>query len=292
MTISVSTYFCSSAMPASASAHAARAFELERLGDHADGEDAELRGGARDHRRRAGAGAAAHAGGDEHHVAAGEMGADLVQRLFGGGLADLGLGAGAETFGEVGAELDAVLGARAGQRLRVGVGDDELDALEAAVDHVVDGVAAGAADADHGDARLEFGEIRNLRLMVMAAFRSFICPLLRLDSAHIPAMRCSEPCLRLEIVPNPLADSGEVASSGTQEPLLDAAGESVVAARPMQQQPDAAAKSGAAAAAGNPLKPRGRPSLPGARTCWRRAPPGRSAGCRRRSARDAGRPRA
>ena len=39
----------------------------------------------------------------------------------------------------------------AGQRLRVGVGADELHALHAALDHVLDGVAAAAADADHLD---------------------------------------------------------------------------------------------------------------------------------------------
>ncbi len=69
MTISVSTYCCSSWMPASASLHAVRAFEVEGLGDHADGQDAVLARRAGDDRRRAGAGAAAHAGGDEHHVA-------------------------------------------------------------------------------------------------------------------------------------------------------------------------------------------------------------------------------
>ena len=49
-------------------AQAARALELKRLGDDADGEDAFLAGGARDHRGCAGSRAAAHAGGDEHHV--------------------------------------------------------------------------------------------------------------------------------------------------------------------------------------------------------------------------------
>jgi hypothetical protein len=51
--------------------HAAAAFERERLGDHGDGQDAHLLGQLRHHRRGAGAGAAAHAGGDEHHVGAG-----------------------------------------------------------------------------------------------------------------------------------------------------------------------------------------------------------------------------
>ena len=39
------------------------------------------------------------------------------------------------------------------ERLQVGVGDDELDAVEADAHHAVDGVAAAAADADHLDPR-------------------------------------------------------------------------------------------------------------------------------------------
>ena len=50
MTISVSTYCCSSADAAFGQAHAVRAFEVERLGDHADGQDALLARGARDDR--------------------------------------------------------------------------------------------------------------------------------------------------------------------------------------------------------------------------------------------------
>ena len=50
--------------------HPALALELEWLGDDADRQDAELARDARDDRRCAGAGAAAHAGGNEHHVGA------------------------------------------------------------------------------------------------------------------------------------------------------------------------------------------------------------------------------
>ena len=57
-------------------AAAARAFERERLGDHADGQDALVAGGLGDDRRGAGAGAAAHAGGDEAHVRAFERAFD------------------------------------------------------------------------------------------------------------------------------------------------------------------------------------------------------------------------
>ena len=117
-----------------------------------------------DDRRGAGAGAAAHAGGDEHHVRAGEMIADLVDHLFRRGAADLGLRAGAEAFGDLRAHLDDALGLRHRQRLRVGVGDDEVDALEARRDHVVDRVAAGAADAENGDARLHLANVGNLQI--------------------------------------------------------------------------------------------------------------------------------
>ena len=130
--------------------HAPVALELERLGDDADRQDAHLLGDARDHRRRAGAGAAAHAGGDEQHVRALDRLADAVDRLLGRGLAGFRLGAGAEAGG---AELDQVVRRRAVERLRVGVGADELDALHALRDHVLDRVAAAAADADHLDLR-------------------------------------------------------------------------------------------------------------------------------------------
>jgi hypothetical protein len=102
---------------------------MERLGHHPDGEDAEFARDFGDHGPRSGASAAAHAGGDEHHVRAGEMIADLVDHLFGGGTADFGLRAGAETLGHLRAHLDDALGLRHRERLRVGIGDDEVDAL-------------------------------------------------------------------------------------------------------------------------------------------------------------------
>ena len=76
---------------------------------------------------------------------------DLGQRLFGGGLADLRPRAGAEALGDAEAELDLAVRQAVVERLRVGVGDDEIDTLHVGVDHVGDGVAARAADADHAD---------------------------------------------------------------------------------------------------------------------------------------------
>ena len=140
------------------------ALEVERLGDHTDGEDAKLLGDPRDDRRSAGAGAAAHAGGDEHHVRAGQMIADFVDHLLGRRAPHVGLGAGAETLGHLHAHLDDALGLGHGQRLGIGVGDDEVDTLKPSRDHVVDGVAAGSADAKHGQPRLQLADIGDLQV--------------------------------------------------------------------------------------------------------------------------------
>src|SRR5205085_7296574 len=109
-------------------------------------------------------GAAAHSGGDEHHVGAREMIADLIDHLLGSGAADVRLRAGAQAFGHLHAHLDDALGLGHGQRLRVGVGDDEVAAHEARRDHVVDRIAAGAPDAEHGDPRLELPDIGYLQI--------------------------------------------------------------------------------------------------------------------------------
>jgi hypothetical protein len=91
-------------------------------------------------------------------VGADELVADLVDRLFGGGPADIGLGAGAETFGRRHTHLDDAFGPRHGQGLGIRVGDDEIDALEPC-NHVVDGVTARAANAENGDPRLQFASV-------------------------------------------------------------------------------------------------------------------------------------
>ena len=79
--------------------HPPSALEQERLGDDADGERPGLAGHLGHDRRRAGAGAAAHAAGDEDHVGAldrlGHLVAVLLDRLP----ADLGPGARPEARG-------------------------------------------------------------------------------------------------------------------------------------------------------------------------------------------------
>ena len=96
-------------------AQATLALEVERLGHDADGQDALFARRAGDDGGSAGAGAAAHAGGDEAHVRAQQVIADLVDGFLGGGAADFRLRAGAQTLGDGDAHLDDALGARGAQ---------------------------------------------------------------------------------------------------------------------------------------------------------------------------------
>ena len=94
---------------------------------------------------------------------------DIVERLAGGRGANVGLGSRAEALGERAAELHATLAQRLKATsartkkgkaysylrdgLRIRVGDHKLDALEAARNHVVDGIATGASHTHNRDAR-------------------------------------------------------------------------------------------------------------------------------------------
>ena len=108
-------------------------------------------GQRRDDRRGAGAGAAAEAGGDEDHVGAFEGFDDLVGIFERGFAADFRIRARAQAVGQLHAELQLDRRVRHAQRLQVGVGDDEFDALHAGINHAVDRVAAAAAHADDFD---------------------------------------------------------------------------------------------------------------------------------------------
>ncbi len=141
-------------------AHTMAAFEGERLGNDADGQDAAFAGTLGDDRCRAGAGAAAHASGDEDHVRTFEVLGNFGRGLLGGGHADFGMRAGPQAHGDAHAQLDALIGTRELQLLCIGIGDDELDALEAGLDHVVDSVAPGPTDTEHDNARLQLHRAR------------------------------------------------------------------------------------------------------------------------------------
>jgi hypothetical protein len=128
--------------------HAAATLPVERLGHHADGEDAHVLGDFGDHRRCPRAGATAHARGDEQHVRAADGFADVGLGHFRGGAAFFRLAAGAQAGLP---ELDDAVRRSAGQGLGIGIGADKFDALHVALDHVLDRVAAAPADANHLD---------------------------------------------------------------------------------------------------------------------------------------------
>ncbi len=134
-------------------------FERERLGHHAHGQDATFARHAGDDGCSPRAGSAAHACGDEDHVRTIKMAREFVARFFRGGAADLGLRPRAQPLRQVGAKLDAAVGAAVGKLLGIGVGDDEFHALQLRMDHVVHRIRTTAANPDHCDAGREIGMI-------------------------------------------------------------------------------------------------------------------------------------
>ena len=130
--------------------HPARPLEVERLAHHRDRQDAQFLGHLGHDRCRASAGTAAETGSDEHHVRAAQAVGNPLAHLVGRLTAHLGLG----TCAKAGlAKLQQVGRTRPLQCLPVGIGDNELDVLHIAPDHVLNGIAAGAADPDHLDHR-------------------------------------------------------------------------------------------------------------------------------------------
>ena len=127
------------------------ALEPERPRDHRDRQDAHALRDVGDDRGRAGARAAAHAGRDEQHVGAGDHFSDAIAIFHRRVAADLRLGARAEAARERRSQLQLRARGRTLQRLRIGIGADELHAGEPALDHVFDRVAAAAAHADDFD---------------------------------------------------------------------------------------------------------------------------------------------
>jgi hypothetical protein len=137
-----------------------RPLECERLGHDTDGENAAVACSLGDDRGCAGAGTAAHSGSDEAHVRAFERIDDLFDRLLSRGAADLRPRSRPEALGNLQAKLDAAISGRVVERLRIGVGDDEIDALHVGPHHVSDGVAACATDTDDRDPRAKLVDLR------------------------------------------------------------------------------------------------------------------------------------
>ena len=128
--------------------HAALTLKLEGLGHNADGKNARLTRKLSDRGGRAGAGPAAHTGGNKDHVRILKSLGDVVAALFGRTLADLGIGTCALAVGHLLADLDLLVGIGDAQRLFIGVDRDKLNALRAGLDHSVDNIVAGAADTN------------------------------------------------------------------------------------------------------------------------------------------------
>jgi hypothetical protein len=128
--------------------HTDAVLEIEGLGHHRNGQDAHFLGDLGHHRRRTGTRTTAHAGRDEAHVGTFEGRGDRIAGLLGRSAAGFRLGAGTQTGL---AELDLGLGQTAGQRLGIGVGDDEIHPLHTFADHVIDGVATRATHTNHLD---------------------------------------------------------------------------------------------------------------------------------------------
>jgi len=141
-------------------AHAAIAFEAERLRHHTHRQNATITRCLGDDRGRAGTGAATHAGGDEAHMRAFERAFDLIKRLLGCGAPDFRTGARAKALGNLEAKLNTPIGSARVERLRIGVGDDEFDTLHVGGDHVGDRIPSGPADADDADPWLQLIDFR------------------------------------------------------------------------------------------------------------------------------------
>ena len=120
----------------------------------ADREGAGLSCLCRDHRSGPRARAATEAGRDEDQVGPGHHPADLLGILFSGLAPDGGVAAGPETLGQLLADLDPPWGERVLEHLGVGVDGDVVHAALLGPDHVVHGIAARPADADHADGAL------------------------------------------------------------------------------------------------------------------------------------------
>ena len=122
------------------------AFEFEGLAHHGHGQGAQFPAEFGHHRGAAGTGAAAHAGGDEHHVGPLEDLLKVLGFFHGGFAAHFGIAPGPQTPGHIGTQLDLHRGQAPLQGLGIGVGGDEIDAHHLGGNHIINGVAAGAAD--------------------------------------------------------------------------------------------------------------------------------------------------
>ena len=120
--------------------------------DDSDGEDAFFFGFLGDDRSGSGACPSPHSCRHENHFGVRvEHGLDVGHGLDCALAASLRIVAGPETGSENLPELNLPLDGAFLEGLDVGIADDEIDALDVHVDHIVDGVAAGTTYTDYFD---------------------------------------------------------------------------------------------------------------------------------------------
>ena len=122
-----------------------------RLGNHRHRQYPKLARRLRDDRGRAGAGASAHAGGQEQHIGALNQLDDpfaILHRRF---AADFGIGSGAQSLGYARTELQKRFRTCSLERLSIGIGADELHTFDALLNHVVNRISAATTNTEHLD---------------------------------------------------------------------------------------------------------------------------------------------
>ena len=147
--------------------HPAVSFELEGLRHDTDGQNSGFLGNIRHGRCSTRTGAAAHAGGNKHHVRVFQHSGNGIAALFGGPSADLRIRTRALTFRNFFTDLDLLVRIRNRQSLLIGVDRNELDTLGAVFHHAVDNIIAGSADTNNLYRNDIFGTSFGLKIHVL-----------------------------------------------------------------------------------------------------------------------------
>ena len=113
-------------------AHLALALKGKGLGDNTDGQDAQVMGRFGHDRCSTGAGAAAHASGDEHHLGTFQCIGDLILAFLRCTLADLRVSTSAAALGQLCAKLNLLGSLGVDQCLLVGIHCYKFNAIQAA----------------------------------------------------------------------------------------------------------------------------------------------------------------
>src|SRR5262249_59774384 len=99
----------------------------------------------------------------------------------------VGLRASAAALGGSDTHLDRARSFRHGERLRVSISDNDLAALQASRDHVVDCIAASAANPEHGDPRFHLAKVGNVSHVCSTIARAEVAPKWRMQLRGVKA---------------------------------------------------------------------------------------------------------